>query len=120
MNIRQLLVFIRILVFVCCSKDPNDCTDSKEAYIGNIKNIIESSCNNGDCHTGLIDGWAVLPDFSTYKNLVTYLDNGLIESRINSEDDNLIMPPLFIEGRNISDSDLASLNAWICNGYPEE
>jgi len=115
----MLLVCV-IVLFSCCAKDQEDCGDVDVTYHDSIKSIIEESCNNGDCHVGPNGGWGVLPDFSSYNNLLIYLNNGTLESRINSMDTTLSMPPLFREDRQISDADLKVLNIWICNGFPEE
>lgn len=117
---RQSIFVSVIVLLVCCDQRQDICGDVKVTYNDNIMNIIEESCNNGSCHVGLIEGWGVLPDFSTYKNLLPYLENNQIGSRINITNSNLRMPPVFIEERTISDSDLALLNIWLCYGYPED
>jgi len=87
-------------------------------YEKDVQSIIEISCNNGDCHVGLNGGWIVLPDFSTYNNLLPYIENGKFNYRINSTDTILSMPPLFREDRQISNDDLALLNEWINLEFP--
>lgn len=116
---RYLIIIGICSLIICCDKNQDICSDSNPTYDTTIQVIIEGSCNNGDCHVGPNGGWAVLPDFSSYTNLLQYLESGTFDTRINSQDSTLSMPPLFREDRIISDSDLLLLNEWICNGFPE-
>ena len=110
---------IAAIIISCNADDDNDCGDDTLTYNDDIKVILEVSCNNETCHPGAIGGWPVLPDFSSYENLSTYLEGGEIEFRINTPDTILIMPPRRQPERTISDADLEKLNAWICAGFPE-
>lgn len=102
-----------------CSDDENECNARGLSYDGGIKSIFEESCNNMSCHPGMNGGWQVLADFSSYDNLLNFLENGAIEYRINTEDPGERMPLESWPDRTISLEDLDLLNAWICNGFPE-
>ena len=116
---RFLYLTFLILFTVCCNKNQDNCGDVKVTYNNTIKDILEESCNNGDCHVGPNGGWQVLSNFSSYNSLLPYLESGQISSRINTTETSLRMPPPFIEDRQVTDSDLTLLNNWICNGFPE-
>lgn len=116
---KHILIFCLCFLCLCCGDEQNDCDNTSLSYVESISGIIEMSCNNGDCHVGPNGGWAVLPDFSTYNNVLSYLESGVFNERINSQDSTLSMPPKFREDRQISETDLRLLNDWICNGFPE-
>jgi len=116
---KNFLLIPLIFLLTSCNEDPEKCGDTTINYVNTIQDIIESSCNNGSCHVGSNGGWAVLPDFSSYDNLLPHLESGIIDSRINTADSSLIMPPVLVEDRQISNADLILLNDWICNGFPE-
>ena len=112
------LLLLLVLIFGC--NDPvNDCGEIAVSYDGIVQTIISESCTTGGCHPGPNGGWPVLPDFTTYENVLVYLEEGSFRERINSPDSTLSMPPLFQEDRVISAEDLEILNVWICNGFPE-
>ena len=114
-----LLLLFSVIISINCSDDNNKCNSQGITYDGIINTIFEEACNNGSCHPGLTGGWGVLADFSSYSNLLPNLENGEIDYRINTENSSLKMPLESWPDRTISQNDLDLLNAWICNGFPE-
>lgn len=115
----QILLLLFLISAGCSDEPDNGCNADGITYDSTVKAIFEESCNNLSCHPGMIDGWQVLTDFSSYDNILPGLENGAIENRINTEDTGQRMPPESWPERAISQEDLDILNAWICNGFPE-
>ncbi len=113
-----LLACTGLIFLVGCSKVKQNC-ETALTYDGEIRSIIETSCNNESCHIGEFGGWEVLDDFSSYSKLLPYLESNSVSIRINSNESPGKMPPKSWPERELSESDLSKLNDWISRGFPE-
>jgi hypothetical protein len=96
--------------------DPPDldtCDTLVASYNVEVKPIIDATCAYAGCHaSGSADG-----DFSDYGQLLPYLDNGSLETRVLDLGD---MPPNNVPvEKELSEEDQQVLRCWLINGYPE-
>lgn len=114
--IYKVSIIVFVLIMISCSKEnynyaqDDDCNLTSLTYEGRVKSIINGSCAFIGCHSDNVETY----DFTTYEGIKSAA--GSIRDRINrSVDDPLFMPQNKFE---LSECDLATLNAWINNGAP--
>lgn len=91
--------------------EPNETCDTLEvSYNLQVQEIITTNCAYVGCHiSGFPSG-----DFSTYDNMLTYLNSGEIEKRTITQ---LDMPPP--ASGELTAEDLEVLTCWLSKGFPE-
>lgn len=109
-------IIVLLALMVSCSKESykyvegDDCNLTTLTYEGRVKDIINGNCAYSGCHYNNVE----IFDFSSYEGVKAV--SGSIKDRLNrSIDDPLFMPQNKFE---LSECDLAILNAWIDNGAP--
>lgn len=120
---------MRVLIFVLlalatafsCNKNDDNCNDFDATYEGEVKKVIERSCNNGTCHIGT-QGWKlenVLIYFDSYENMLFYLENGRMEKSLFDINPDVRMPPSWAEDRQLTMRESEILRCWFDSGFPE-
>lgn len=105
------------LVVFSCSDDkiipePSDCDPNEQViYSGEVEMIIESKCNDIDCH-GAVER-LLFPD---YQGLKSSLESGLFESVVLLREGNP-MPPN--DRTQLTENELKILNCWKENNFAE-
>lgn len=109
-------IIVLVIIMISCSKEnyeyevDDDCNLTALTYEGRVRNIVNGSCAYLGCHADNVETY----DFTTYEGIKSAA--GGIKDRINrATDDPLFMPQNKFE---LSECDLAILNAWIDNGAP--
>ena len=86
------------------------CDTLNVTYTNQIKAIVDTKCAFTNCHvSGFSSG-----DFSTYNNMLSRLESGLIERRAIQLKN---MPPS--DFPQLSTEELDVLSCWLSKGFPE-
>lgn len=104
-----------IALFIGCTWDSMELKEpecpEEFTYDDGINDIITVSCATAGCH---VAGVQDVPGiFSTYEQLITFLENGSFENQIRTGE----MPPP--GSPQLSDSELNDLLCWLKQGYPK-
>lgn len=109
--------FVLLLLISSCKKEEVEPIITPEPQVlvtyASTKSIIDNNCVQ--CHASSQN--AYIPDYTTYSNISSYLnnpDNTFID-RLNSDVEFYKMPP----NGELSESDKNQLIAWINDGYIE-
>lgn len=95
--------------------EPNMACDTlMPTYVDGVKPIIDANCSYPGCHAaGYQSG-----DFTNYSSMKSRLDGGQFQLRTLQIKD---MPPSYASGpKELTPEELAILECWLQNGYPEQ
>jgi len=117
---KLFVIFMLGCLILSCDRDktvPSTVIcDGEYTFAGDsnaVEPIIQLTCAISGCH---VAGEGI-GDFTNYKNITSYIANGLFESRAFDIKD---MPPDYSTGpKQLTEDELNQLKCWIQNGYPK-
>ena len=104
-GLKYYFILLNLLLFSCSNNDNDVIVVDEPTYDATIKSIVDNNCMS--CHSSSYN-----PEIDTYAAIVLKIEDGTFENAVLVEKS---MP----KNGSLTEAELANIEKWIDNNYPE-